>query len=654
MKIHLSTPPQNPSRRMPRLTQWCLLFPCFAVLSSELQAQAPPTISNVPNQTINEDANTGALAITVGDPDTATTLLSMSGSSSDTTLVPNSNIVFAGSGSARTVTVTPIANSSGTATITIYVGDGVNVTSDTFQLTVNSVNDAPNFTLPASESQDAAWIARETNRNWQSITSSADGNKLAATVSGGKIYTSIDAGVTWVERDSNRNWSGIASSADGTKLVAGVYGGNIYTSTDSGVSWVARDSSRNWSSIASSADGSKLAAVVASGQIYTSSNSGLTWVARYSPQQWFSITSSADGSKLAAVVYAGFIFTSNDSGVTWTIRNSARNWAAITSSADGSKLAAAESGGRIYTSTDSGITWVARSSNRQWTTIASSADGNKLAATTFNGKIFTSADSGVTWQEKDSERLWLAITSSSQGDKLAATTYSGQIFTWAEIPFNLTIAGGTGGSTTPSFASNISLGPADESSQTISFTVTNNNNSLFTVQPAITPNGALSFTPGTTAGMATVSVTAVDNGGTVNGGINTSNTLKFTITITYTDPLAAWRTLYFENPANTGDGANTADPDFDGLENLVEYAFGLHPKSGSSLDTPAAVRSGGNLVFTYTEPPGIAGITYQAEWSPDLIEWYPITDTGTGDNHIFSVPIGTNPKMFMRHRITQP
>ena len=45
-----------------------------------------------------------------------------------------------------------------------------------------------------------------------------------------QIYTSTDSGATWTPRDSNRNWFSVASSADGTRLVAVVDGGQIYTS----------------------------------------------------------------------------------------------------------------------------------------------------------------------------------------------------------------------------------------------------------------------------------------------------------------------------------------------------------------------------------------------------------------------------------------
>ena len=53
------------------------------------------------------------LRFTVGDVETAAGSLTVSGTSSNTTLVPNANIVFGGSGANRTVTVTPAANQTG-------------------------------------------------------------------------------------------------------------------------------------------------------------------------------------------------------------------------------------------------------------------------------------------------------------------------------------------------------------------------------------------------------------------------------------------------------------------------------------------------------------------------------------------------------------
>jgi hypothetical protein len=103
----------------------------------------PPTISDIADQTVNEDTATGAIAFTVGDAETAAGSLVLSRASSNTALVPTNNIVFGGSGASRTVTITPAANQFGSATITVTVSDGLANASDTFVLTVNPVNDAP-------------------------------------------------------------------------------------------------------------------------------------------------------------------------------------------------------------------------------------------------------------------------------------------------------------------------------------------------------------------------------------------------------------------------------------------------------------------------------------------------------------------------------
>jgi CSLREA domain-containing protein len=133
----------------------------------------PPTISDVGNQTINEDANTGALTFTVGDDQTAVTALTVTATSSNTTLVPNANIALAGTGANRTVTVTPAANLSGTTTITLTVSNGTATTSDTFDVTVNPVNDTPSFTIGATIS-----LANSTNtaQNPTAATAISDGD----------------------------------------------------------------------------------------------------------------------------------------------------------------------------------------------------------------------------------------------------------------------------------------------------------------------------------------------------------------------------------------------------------------------------------------------------------------------------------------------
>src|SRR6185503_9391254 len=97
----------------------------------------------ISNQTTTSGVAVGPLNFTVGDLETAPASLTLGGSSNNTTLVPNANIVFGGSGANRTVTVTPAAAQTGVATITVTVNDGQLTTPTSFQLTVTATNTAP-------------------------------------------------------------------------------------------------------------------------------------------------------------------------------------------------------------------------------------------------------------------------------------------------------------------------------------------------------------------------------------------------------------------------------------------------------------------------------------------------------------------------------
>jgi hypothetical protein len=87
------------------------------------RANQAPTIRVVPGGQCNGDTPRGTINLLVMDVDGD--LLTLSGVSSDTSVVPNGNIVFGGSGDRRTVTITALArNSLSSADVTIYVSDG--------------------------------------------------------------------------------------------------------------------------------------------------------------------------------------------------------------------------------------------------------------------------------------------------------------------------------------------------------------------------------------------------------------------------------------------------------------------------------------------------------------------------------------------------
>jgi VCBS repeat-containing protein len=126
-------------------------------------ANTAPTISAIGAQATNEDTATGAIPFTVGDTETPAESLTLSGSSSNPTLVPNGNIVFGGSGANRTVTITPAANQNGTANITVTVSDGSSSTPTSFQLTVNAVNDGPTISSIANQTTTSGTAVEPVN-----------------------------------------------------------------------------------------------------------------------------------------------------------------------------------------------------------------------------------------------------------------------------------------------------------------------------------------------------------------------------------------------------------------------------------------------------------------------------------------------------------
>ena len=105
-----------------------------------------PEISDIADQTISVDSDTGAIGFTVSDLESTPGSLIVTSSSSNLGLVPVGNIVFGGAGGNRTVTVTPTASQSGSTTITVTVSDGQKTGSDTFDVTVTGANSAPTIT----------------------------------------------------------------------------------------------------------------------------------------------------------------------------------------------------------------------------------------------------------------------------------------------------------------------------------------------------------------------------------------------------------------------------------------------------------------------------------------------------------------------------
>jgi len=103
-----------------------------------------------------------------------------------------------------------------------------------------------------------------------------------------------------------------------------------------------------------------------------------------------------------------------------------------------------------------------------------------------------------------------------------------------------------------------------------------------------------------------------------------------------------------------------ADPYHTGIQNLQVLAYlGPYqdPSKAGMAQLPQVQGNGGNLFYSITEPAGVSGITYGAQWSATMLpnDWHAVPDTGdpaaAPPTHIFSMPVAS-PRLYMRLTLT--
>ena len=127
--------------------------------------------------------------------------------------------------------------------------------------------------------------------------------------------------------------------------------------------------------------------------------------------------------------------------------------------------------------------------------------------------------------------------------------------------------------------------------------------------------------------------------------------------------LRSWRIEYYNTGLNFGHAADLADPNMDGVINLMAFALGLNPLE--SVVVPFEFQSGGeDLIVSY--PRSLAavaeGLVFEIEWSDTLLEldWSTVgvvqssaTNDGVIEQVDAVVPKGTG-KRFVRLQVTKP
>jgi hypothetical protein len=100
-------------------------------------------------------------------------------------------------------------------------------------------------------------------------------------------------------------------------------------------------------------------------------------------------------------------------------------------------------------------------------------------------------------------------------------------------------------------------------------------------------------------------------------------------------------------------GGDFGDPDHDGISNIMEYAFGLDPLANSAGQLPHGRVIDGSFAMSFSQPAGVSGVIYGVEWSATLEpgSWRDVPDSGSGDQHVFSVPMEGRPRVFVRLKV---
>jgi hypothetical protein len=156
-------------------------------------------------------------------------------------------------------------------------------------------------------------------------------------------------------------------------------------------------------------------------------------------------------------------------------------------------------------------------------------------------------------------------------------------------------------------------------------------------------------------------------GTNLNGGDNTVFIDNVRVVqIAAADPFGSWMTTRY--PAiEAPDNAPTADPDNDGIANIVEYVLqGGDPSVSSTGIQPTPDASGENFVFTYYRRAAATGTTQTFEYGTTLSGWTPVAIPGGAgvvvapnnpisgiDKVAITVAKGANTKLFGRLQIAQ-
>lgn len=567
------------------------------------QTNAPPSISAIPDQTVNESTPTGAIPFTVADHTTPANALVVTAATNNPSLVPATSIVLSGTGANRTVTVQPRLEQSGTATITLTVSDGAATTTRAFMLTVNRPSDVV-LALPGGGPINDA-------NTWDRVLPVVGDGRLWRT--GANVISMATAvetfnGGTFVVQAGGKFEPGVNGAVLTLNDVI-LNGGTI--------------SMRNNAALIMDLSGDVL--TLNSGTIQAGGTSN-------SRDVRFRNGSLAGNGTIQII---GTDTTGSDVDIQFTV--------------------ATKGFTGIFDVKDHGIL------NLPTILPNNASFGLVLSGT---GKYAHDANVALTSLVIAGTTIPPGIHSRSSFTPAQQAFFVGTdnalTITVNRPPVISTLATLTISANTTSAPIAFTIGDTETAPAALTVTRTSNNQTLV-------PNGnigiggqganrTITLTPvANKLGTATITLN-------VNDGIATTST-TFTVHV-IGSAAETWRFNHFATTANLGTAEDLADPNQDGESNMLEFATGQNPFSNSNATT-LLVRNASMLEYTYSR--NIAALTdglqFAVEWSNTMAagSWSStgvseqiLADNGTLQTVKATLPAGASAKRFVRLKVTQP
>ncbi|HEX5589592.1 MAG TPA: Ig-like domain-containing protein [Candidatus Limnocylindrales bacterium] len=621
-----------------------------------------PSFTKGANQTVLEDSG---LRTVTGWATDISPGVNEAGQAIDFEVTNNTNTGLFSAGPAvadnGTLTFTPAANANGTATITLRLDDveGGSSATQTFSITVTSVNDAPTYTKGANASvlEDSG---AETVSGWASAMSPGPADESAQTLTFAVVGNTVPAlfsvaptvdeatgdldftvaanafgtsTITLRLSDTGGTANGGVSSSEQTFTIT-VVGVNDQPSFTKGADQVdledaGAQSVPGWATAISA--GPSEASQTVSFEVTDNTNVALFAVqpaVAANGTLTYTPAANAHGTATITIVLHDSAGTANggidtSSEATFTIDVDPVN-DAPTFTKGPNEVVPDDSGAHVVNGWATGMS--AGPADEAGQELEFSVVGNTLPALFSVGPAVDAVTGDLSYTVAPGINGLSTITlrlADDGGTADGGVDHSDQTFTITigEVNDPPTFTKGAnqswaedgGARSVPGWATAISAGGSGEAGQALSFLVTGNTNTaLFSAQPAVSASGTLTFTPASNRnGTATISLVLKDDGGTANGGVDTSATATFTITITpVNDPPNAANDVGLTVKQNTATSLavlanDTALPDTGETLTIVAKTNGAHGTvtitgGGTGIRyTPAATYRGSD-VFTYT------------------------------------------------------